>query len=79
MTFLAAAEIIDKERDSLLLMLALRDRCSIPAGALSGLVAVWAVESRSLPGPGAGDGIIAVVVERFATLIGLWPDDPGRK
>ena len=27
----------------------------------------------------ADDGIIAVVVERFATLIGLWPDDPGGK
>jgi hypothetical protein len=27
----------------------------------------------------AGDGIIAVVTGRFATLIGLWPDDPGGK
>ena len=27
----------------------------------------------------AGDGIIAVVTGRFATPIGLWPDDPGGK
>jgi hypothetical protein len=27
----------------------------------------------------ADDGIIAVIVERFDRLIGLWPDDPGAR
>jgi len=44
---------IRQERDSLPLMLALRDRCSIPAGVLSGLLAVWAARAGGSSGAAA--------------------------
>lgn len=46
-----------------------------------GLLHSWAARQRR-PSPGetgralAGDGVIAAITGRFATLIGLWPDDP---
>jgi hypothetical protein len=47
-----------------------------------GLLHSWASQqrcpSREETGRAlAGDGIIAAIAERFGTLIGLWPEDPG--
>jgi uncharacterized protein len=48
-----------------------------------GMLLSWAMTERR-PAPGevrlalADDGIVAVIVDRFAGLIGLWPGDQGR-
>jgi hypothetical protein len=46
-----------------------------------GVLLSWATAERR-PAPGevrlalAGEGVVAAVVDRFASLIGLWPGEP---